>query len=195
MPKQAAATAAAVQAVLVLLLSFGGTAIAGQQSLPPEPMLKPSEVAVPEGVPLGSYRRVIQPFENWDLICDENLHEKRKICNISQIFVDATGRMVFSWSMAASEDGKPFMIVRVPPETGQGARIALSFPGRAQPVNVPIQACDITVCLGYVPVGPILREQIGKEATAEISYTLPPQSILKVSAPFRGLIAALAAIE
>ena len=33
---------------------------------------------VPQGAELGRYRRTIQPFENWELRCDENLKTKKK---------------------------------------------------------------------------------------------------------------------
>ena len=40
--------------------------------------IKPSEVSVPQGAELGRYHRTIQPFENWELRCDENLKRRRK---------------------------------------------------------------------------------------------------------------------
>jgi invasion protein IalB len=44
----------------------------------------------------GQYKRTIQPFENWTLICDENLKKKEKVCNLSQIISDASGNQVFA---------------------------------------------------------------------------------------------------
>lgn len=61
----------------------------------PSYSIKPSEVTVPPGAELGRYRRIIQPFENWNLICDENLKTMKKICNITQSIVDQNGQFAF----------------------------------------------------------------------------------------------------
>ncbi|MCO6181011.1 invasion associated locus B family protein [Ciceribacter sp. RN22] len=179
----------------VCLLLAGGPIAVGQDAHPASYAMKPPDVVVPADVPLGQYRRIIQPFQNWTLICDENLKAKRKVCNITQSFVDRAGAIVFSWSMAADENGKPFMILRVPASIGPSGKISLNFAGKAQPVNVAVKDCDATVCVAYVPVGPILREQIGKNATARISYPSPPGSPSVVDAPLGGLAKALSAIN
>lgn len=179
---------------MVCVFLAGGTSAAGQEQAT-DYALKPPEVTVPSDVPLGQYRRVIQPFQNWTLICDENLKAKRKVCNITQSFVDRAGAMVFSWSLAADDKGKPFMILRVPVGVGTSGRISLNFAERERPVKIDIEDCDAAVCVGYVPVGPILREQIGKAATARISYSTASGHAAIVDAPFRGLANALSAIN
>lgn len=175
------------------LLLASGSPVAGQEKA--SYRIKPSEVVPPEGVPLGSYRRIIQPFENWNLICDENLAAKRKVCNISQSFIDHNQAVVFSWSLAADEKGKPFMILRAPAQMGAGSKISLRIAGRERPVDVELNACDSAVCVGYVPVGPILRQQIGKEATINVSYSPPSGRAVSLDAPFKGLNSALSAIN
>src|SRR5690606_8986821 len=156
--------------------------------------IKPPEVAVPDGVPLGQYRRMITPFENWTLVCDENLQAKQMVCNVSQVIADGEGTLVFSWSLAATEDGQPFMILRTAPDADAAGKIALNFPGRANPVQVEIDGCNETVCVGMVPVGPIMREQIGKEAQPVISYPTRAGEGISVTSSLRGLATALSAI-
>jgi invasion protein IalB len=180
-------------AVACLLLS-GWCPAAGQAISGPLYNIKPSEVAVPEGAELGRYRRIIQPFENWVLICDENLKTMKKICNITQSIVDKNGQFAFSWSLAATEDGKPIMILRTRPGLGLKAPVMLSFPGRKEPVRVETYACDTGVCIALLPVGPIMREQIGKRVTAGISYSAAGETIA-FEAPLKGMSAALAAIK
>nr|WP_051440418.1 invasion associated locus B family protein [Ensifer aridi] len=175
------------------LLLAGGSPAAGQET--GSYRIKPSEVVPPQGVPLGSYRRIIHPFENWDLICDENLKAKHKVCNISQSFIDQNQALVFSWSLAADEKGKPFMILRAPAELGTGSKISLGIAGRERPVDVKLSACDGAVCVGYVPVGPILRQQIGKEATINVSYSTPSGAAVSLDASLKGLNSALSAIN
>lgn len=157
--------------------------------------IKPSEVSVPQGAELGRYRRTIQPFENWELRCDENLKAKKKICNITQTILDGEGRFAFGWSLAATEDGEPMMILRTRPELGEGKPLALSFAGRKEPVTTLVEACDANVCVTYLPVGPVLREQIAKEANVQVSYKDTPETTLAFEATLKGLAAALAAIK
>ena len=179
----------AIVKVLVCLLLTGNQAAAGGYKI------KSSDVLVPEGVQLGKYRRIIHPFENWTLICDENLKTRRKVCNISQTFTDESGTQVFSWSLAANVDGKPFMILRAPAVLGAGNKISLRLVGMDRDVDVDVKACDASVCIGYQPVGPILRQQIVKETTARVSYSLSAGENVSIDAPFKGLAAALSAIK
>ncbi|WP_312891257.1 invasion associated locus B family protein [Mesorhizobium silamurunense] len=150
---------------------------------------------MPPDVKLGEYQRTTRPFENWTLICDENLQARKRVCNISQSFIDQAQALVFSWSLAADDKGKPFMILRAPSATGAGSKLSLKFAGRKQPVDVQLQACDASVCVGYVPVGPVLREQIGKETTVQVSYSLPSGATVSLDAPFKGLKSALSTIK
>ncbi|ATU92348.1 invasion associated locus B family protein [Phyllobacterium zundukense] len=181
-------------AVACLLLS-GWYPTAGQEIPGPLYSIKPSEVTVPEGAELGRYRRIIQPFENWVLICDENLKSMKKICNVTQSIVDQNGQFAFSWSLAATEGGKPLMILRTRPGLGVKKPVMLTFSSRREPVSVETYACDPGVCIALLPVGPILREQIAKGATVGISYEAAPAEPLAFDAPLKGVSAALAAIK
>ncbi|TPI40670.1 invasion associated locus B family protein [Mesorhizobium sp. B3-1-6] len=185
-------TVLAVISVVCLLLS--GPHAAGQGAAPAY-RIKPSDVAVPPDVKLGEYQRITRPFENWTLICDENLQARKKVCNISQSFIDQGQAIIFSWSLAADEKGKPFMILRAPSAAGAGSKLSLRFAGRKQPVDVQLQGCDASVCVGYLPVGPVLREQIGKETMVQVSYSLPSGATVSLDAPFKGLKTALSAIN
>ncbi|UXS42988.1 invasion associated locus B family protein (plasmid) [Agrobacterium tumefaciens] len=184
--------------IVACLLLSGGAPAAGQdvpQAVSASYRIKPSEVSVPDDVPMGQYRRSIQPFGSWTLICDENLHAKQMVCNVSQVIVDQTDKLVFSWSLAATQDGKPFMILRTSPNARSDGKISLKFPGRANPVAVALDGCNTVVCVGKVPVGPILREHIGKESNPEISYSTTSGESISVTASFKGLATALSAIN
>lgn len=180
------------------LFLSGGPPAVGQEPLStataaPTYRIRPSEVVVPHDVPLGQYRRITTPFENWTLVCDENLKAKQMICNVSQVIEDHAGTLVFSWSLAATQEGKPFMILRTAPQAD--GQISLAFQGRGQPVEVDIDGCNQAVCVGMVPVGPILREQIGKEAQASVSYSTASGARITVPASLKGLAKALAAVN
>lgn len=181
--------------VAVCMILAGGVSAAGQDASPePRYWIKPSEVSVPADVPIGLYRRLIQPFKNWTLICDENLKSKQRICNVAQIVVDEAGSTVFSWSLAATAEGKPMMILRVPPAEGRGTTVHLSFSDRKEPVRVEVANCDPDVCLGTVPVGPILRSHIGRQSTVGVCYGTQKGAV-SFNLPFQGLAQALEAIE
>jgi hypothetical protein len=88
---------------------------------------------VPANVPIGKYRRIIQPFEDWTLVCDENLKAMRRVCNVTQSVVDQRGGLVFSWSLAATTQGVPIVIVRTPASVGKGTAVSLTPAGAKQP--------------------------------------------------------------
>lgn len=164
-------------------------------SLTPGFTVKPSEVVLPSDAPLGKYRRVVQPFPNWTLICDENLAKKQKVCNISQTIVDSGGVNVFSWSLAANENGQPILILRTPPSVGEGATVKLDFSDGGPAVPVVIQGCTAQVCLAYQPVAERLRAAVAKGLVVEISYASgSPRTAISFRAPLDGLASALAAI-
>ncbi|RVH97891.1 invasion associated locus B family protein, partial [Sinorhizobium meliloti] len=84
--------------------------------------------------------------------------------------------------------------LRVPPAAGKGSRVSLSFPDRKKPVEVEVESCDRGVCLATVPVGPILRDNIAREATVGVSYGTGDGTI-SINLPLKGLNPALEAIE
>lgn len=180
-------------AALACLILFGGVASAEQASL--VLTIKQSEVRLPEGVPRGQYRRIIQPFGNWTLICDENLQEKTRVCNVTQSIVDQTDRVVFSWSVAATEEGRPFMILRTLPDLGSEDTITLAIPDNRAPVRVSVDGCNATVCVGTVPIGPRLRPQIANGGVIGVSYATSAGEAIEISAPLAGIDEALRAIE
>lgn len=188
--------------LLAALLStalYGG-ASAGQQ--PERYSVKTPDVALPDGVPPGQYARIVKPFGNWTLICDENLKQKQRVCNISQSIVDATGTVAFSWSLAAMADGRPIMILRPPHALGPGKAIEIGFLDSKDTIVARTKDCDGRVCIALVPVDARLKARIAKGALAEISYDLPVGDANSAStktkvffhAPLADLAAALEAI-
>jgi invasion protein IalB len=180
-------------ALLACLLLAGVPRAAGQE--PSSYRIKPSDIVVPPDVELGNYQRTIRPFENWTLICDENLQARTKVCNISQIIEDVSGKVAFSWSLAATKDGKPYMILRAQRNAKSDGLVSLKFEGREQPVDVHIDGCNEAVCIGMLPVGPIMREQISKGAAPEVSYQTTDGNTVAVTAPLKGLSKAVEAIN
>ncbi|TGQ64169.1 invasion associated locus B family protein [Mesorhizobium sp. M00.F.Ca.ET.186.01.1.1] len=154
--------------------------------------IKPSDVAVPPEVKLGDYQRTIRPFGNWTLICDENLKARKKICNVSQIIEDGSGKMAFSWSLAATQDGKPYMILRTAPNARSDGLVSLKFDGRDQPIDVHLNGCNEAVCVGMLPVGPVMRQQISQNAAPSISYPTVDGQTITLTATLKGLSDALA---
>ena len=157
--------------------------------------IEPSDVQIPADASFGDIRRLIQPFENWTLICDENLKKLQKVCNISQSIVDQKGAMVFNWSLAATDAGEPMMILRTPAHAGAETTVNLTFDGDPKPFGVKPRGCNETVCVSMVPVGPRLRKAIDDNALLKISYTFPPNGTTVFSAPLKGLATALAAVK
>ena len=174
------------------MLLGGGFAAAEEQALAYS--IKKSDVSVPANVPIGKYRRIIQPFEDWTLVCDENLKAMRRVCNVTQSVVDQRGGLVFSWSLAATAQGVPVVIVRTPASVGKGAAVSLTPAGAKQPREVTLTGCDAEVCVGFVPLDPSLCGEIDKGGFVDVSF---PEGATRVAlhVSLKGLQAAVAAIK
>jgi len=158
-------------------------------------IVKPSDVAIPDGETLGLFRRVVQPFKNWTLICDESLKSKRRVCNITQSIIDAQGGIVFNWSLIATADGKPLMMMRVPAAAGAGQRIELAMGPRPDRIVAPADTCDAHVCQATIAIGDMLRRHIRQGTVCIVSYQLPQQGTMSLPAPLEGLYAALSGLK
>lgn len=160
----------------------------------PAYQVKPSDVVVPQDVPIGQYRRIFRPFENWTLICDENLKVRQMVCNVSQSITDTNGAVVFSWSLAAAEGGQPFFILRTVADSNTGTGIEVKVAG-ANVVKVPFDGCNPSVCLGKTPVTPALAQAIEKGAQAMVSYRLRSGQMREMHLPLKGLNDAVVSIN
>ncbi len=173
---------------------FGSFSAAGQEPTQ-DYFIKPSDVIIPKDAQWGQIRRTIQPFENWTLICDENLKKKEKVCNISQIIVDHLGNQIFSWSLAATQSGEPFMLLRVPARADRKKALAIFFPGRETAVNLANKGCDEKVCLALMPVGPLTRENIDKGSDVTVSFALASGEPVRITVPLNGIATAFKAVR
>ncbi|KAA1183602.1 invasion associated locus B family protein [Rhizobium tropici] len=183
-----------VPAFMACSLLFGPSA-AGQEAALPNYRIKPSEVVVPPELKPGEYQRTIRPFENWTLICDENLKVRQRVCNVTQIIENERGQVAFSWSLAATKGGEPYMILRTAPVAKSDGRILVKFEGRKEPIQVKLDGCNQTVCVGMLPIGPVLREQISKNTAPAISYPTADGQTISVTANLKGLSTAVKAIK
>jgi invasion protein IalB len=183
---------------LCVIVGCGSILLAGAAAAaPPAPRysVKPAEVAVPPGVPMGQYSRMIRPFENWTLICDENLKDRTKVCNITEVIVDEKGNTAFSWSLAATADGRPYFLLRAPATMKPDGKITVLLDGTATPNVVTLQGCNPTVCIGLLPITPAMKLVIAASQNARISYPTRQGGSVTVPAPLTGLDAALSAIN
>jgi invasion protein IalB len=87
------------------------------------------------------------------------------------------------------------MILRTAPVAKSDGLVSLKFDGRWAPVRVQLDGCNDAVCVGMLPVGPIMREQISKNAAPTISYPTRDGRTVSVTATLKGLSAAVAAIN
>ncbi|MDL2400928.1 invasion associated locus B family protein [Rhizobium mayense] len=183
-----------VSAFMACLLLSVPNAV-GQEANASGYRIRPSEVVLPPDAKLGDYQRTIRPFENWTLICDENLKVRQRVCNVTQIIENQAGQIAFSWSLAANKAGKPYMILRTAPVAKSNGLISLSFEGRKDPVQIKLDGCSQVVCVGMLPVGTIMREQISKSAAPTVSYPTTDGRTISVTATLKGLSAAVKAIN
>jgi invasion protein IalB len=181
--------------VLVVCLLLSGHDAAGQEVISSGFRIRPSEVTVPPDATLGEYQRMVRPFENWTMICDENLKARQRVCNVTQTIENQAGQLAFSWSLAATPEGKPYMILRTAPVAKSDGLVSLKFEGREEPVRVQLDGCNSAVCIGMLPVGPIMREQISKNSAPTVSYPTRDGKTVSVTATLKGLSTAVKAIN
>lgn len=160
--------------------------------------VKPSDVIMPDGVPVGQYRRIIRPFPNWTLICDENLSKKQRICNVTQTITRTDRSEAFSWSLAAAQNGQPFMILRTPTTIDASHPVTLDISDGGEAVTVPVKGCNANVCIGYLQVGPRLRAAINKGRVVQVSFRNASNGnsgpVTSFRAPLQGLSDALSGV-
>ncbi|MEP9386444.1 invasion associated locus B family protein [Mesorhizobium sp. KR9-304] len=154
--------------------------------------VKPTDIAIPEGAMLGQIRRIMHPFPNWTLICDEDLKARTKVCNVTETFVDASGKTVFSWSLAATENGSPVFILRAPASIGPDGTITLRL-SNAREIAVPVEACDPNVCIATLLLDRDMRGMI--QRAEPVTFRLSGRETATILAPLYGLAKAVAAID
>ncbi|MBR0938997.1 invasion associated locus B family protein [Bradyrhizobium jicamae] len=169
----------------------GATTIVAQQAPPLAYIVKPSDVAIPEGETLGRFRRTIQPFRNWTLICDESLNARRRVCNITQAIINPQGAVAFSWSLVATDDGKPLMMMRVPAAAGSGQPIELTMGEKPDRIIARTDRCNASFCFATIAIGDVLKRHIRAATTCVVTYQLPQIGPVVLNAPLDGLVAAL----
>lgn len=168
------------------LLVWAGVVAATPASPPEAYRIKPSEIQLPAGVALGQYRRIVQPFQNWVMICDENLMRLQKVCNVSQTIINSRGDTVFSWTMAAVSNGVPVMILRAPAMVGKGKDINLEFVGMGVG-QVKLDACDPKICMAIMQLTNGLKKAVNEGRDVKITYTDNSGRTVSFTAPLRGL--------
>ncbi|XSG81091.1 MAG: invasion associated locus B family protein [Methyloligella sp. ZOD6] len=167
----------------------------GQELLGPPYTLTPSDVRVPDGVEMGQFQRTIRPFGDWTLICDDYLVDQRTVCNVRQVLTDRNGTLAFSWALALTSEGEPYMLLRTAPVADAEGFVSIAFEDRTSPIEVYFDGCNQVVCVGMLPVGPIMRSEIANNASPTITYPTRNGSEITVTAKLAGLASALEAIE
>lgn len=150
---------------------------------------------MPEGETLGEFRRMIQPFRNWTLICDESLKSRRRVCNVTQSIVNAQGTVAFNWSLIATADGKPLMTMRIPAVAGVGAHVELAMGDGPDRIVAQTDHCDANFCFATVAIGDVLRRHIRAATLCRVSYQLPQGGPIVLEAPLDGLSGVLAKLK
>lgn len=181
--------------VLTILIACGAACAAAAQAAAPAYAVKPSEVSVPAGEALGQYRRVIQPFKNWTLICDESLKSGSRVCNITQTIVDRNGAAAFNWSLVATADGRPLMVMRIPAAGGPGRRIELAMGPAPDRIVAAADQCDRIYCTATIAIGEVLKKHIHAGTPCAVTYGLAAGQTRTLQAPLEGLSAALAGVS
>lgn len=160
----------------------------------PEFRVRPSSVTVPVGIPIGHYKRIIHPFENWTLVCDDNLSSKIRLCDIRQEIEIVGAGVIFSWALTATENGPPMMKLLGPAGIGVNGGIVLTF-SDGTTHRVKMLSCNKSICIGYSPAGPKTQHHINEGLPINISFDVDRLGEISFTAPMVGLKEALKASE
>ena len=146
-----------------------------------------------EGAPAAvGVRRVIERFSGWTLICDEE--RRRRVCNASQSIVDVDGSLAFSWSLAATRGGEPVFLIRAPVTGFPSHTVVLAF-GTDETV-IRLDACDVRLCLGFMPLSPGLVKRIKERGAVGIRYRMREgDALVFLTASLDGLGTAIGSIR
>lgn len=161
---------------------------AAAYSILPPPLSAPSGEA-------GAVRRSVMQFYQWTLLCDNILADKKQICNVSQAVYDARNVMIFSWSLAASDSGKPFLLLRAAADADTKMPIELVLGSEDKTVAVDFVGCDSKVCIAQTAVGPVLTQAIGQRSKVTVRYRTAGRGAVHFESSFLGLREAVAAIQ
>ncbi|MGD9915812.1 MAG: invasion associated locus B family protein [Rhizobiaceae bacterium] len=180
-----------VRDVSVFLLAVGLVAQTSAGAAAGAYSIRQSEMLAGGATP-GEVQRVTRPFANWLLICDENLKAKTRVCNVTQTIVDDAGQTVFSWSLAATEAGKPMLILRAPAGMAAG-KVVVSHEHLEKPLEVGFDGCDASICVATQQVGPRFKRAIAEGAGVRITLR-GASGETSFGASFQGLAQAVKSI-
>jgi len=156
--------------------------------------VRPPPLAVPSGEP-GAVRRSIMQFYHWTLLCDTVFANNTQVCNVSQAVWNDDNAVIFSWSLAASDKGDPFMLLRTAPGADTKSPVRLAVKDSKQSIDIAFVGCNDNVCVAQTPVGPLLTQAIRNRSDITISYRLAGQGTVRFDTSFLGLKEAVAAIK
>lgn len=175
----------------LLMLLMTALAVSGLSAhAQPEFRVRPSSVIVPDGIPIGQYKRSIHPFENWTLVCDDNLATKIRLCDIRQEVEIIGAGVIFSWALTATENGPPMMKLLGPAGIGVNGEIIMTF-NDGSTHRVRMLSCNASNCVGHSPAGPKTQQHIKENLTINISFDIKGLGNISFAVPMKGLSNAL----
>lgn len=143
----------------------------------------------------GGIKRSIAQFEDWFLICDELRVEKKVVCNVTQAVNDPTNTVVFSWTLATTQEGKPFMLLRTLPTADTKFGIQLIDSDNQELVKLAYAGCDAKICMAQMAINMLFSQQIDNGRVVQVVYKLNNGRVISMKLPLKGLKEAVESVQ
>ncbi len=134
----------------------------------------------------GEVHRLNQKFQEWDVVCDEIVRQKRRFCSLSTFGKEASGRQLVHLTVSTSDDGKPAAMLRLPFGISIEKKIEIEIKLQAKKPDIlklVVPYCDVQGCLTVFALKPAFIEALNNKASFEIRFWIVETSNYEITTP------------
>ncbi len=131
----------------------------------------------------GEIKRFNQSFQNWDMVCDEIIRQKRRFCSLSTFGTDASGRRVAHLTVSTSDEGKPAAMLRLPFGTVFEKNVEIHIirhpeknTQKPEIIKLVVPYCDAQGCLTVFGLKPSHIDALNKKSLFNIHFWIMDSS-------------------
>ncbi len=152
----------------------------------------------------GEIRRFNQKFQNWDVVCDEIIRQKRRFCSLSTYGIDESGLQRVHLTVSTSDEGKPAALLKLPFGIALDKNVEIKIEPQAtqkfqksEAIKLIVPYCNEQGCLTIFGLKPSYIEALNNGSLFSIRFwmlepvnyikrPLGPKSYIPVELSFSG---------
>ncbi len=125
----------------------------------------------------GEVRRVTAQYNNWQVVCDEIIRQKKRFCSLSSIGKDANGKNSISIIVSTSDDGSPAALIRLPFGISLRDGVELITP-KAKNIKLQnttkliVPHCDAQGCMTILSLKPPQIEALNRGDALHVQFSM-----------------------